>query len=66
MKIIIFTTWSLLDPPSPAIEMRSKQDDIERVAGELEVKERELMSLQAKLQEAEKILVNSSHFSTLD
>ncbi|XP_064393776.1 mediator of RNA polymerase II transcription subunit 4-like isoform X1 [Halichondria panicea] len=39
-----------------AIEMRSKQDDIDRVAGELEVKERELMSLQAKLQEAEKIL----------
>ncbi len=49
---------------SPAIEMRSKQDDIDRVAVELEVKERELMSLQAKLQEAEKILV--SHFSPLN
>ncbi len=40
-----------------AIEMRSRQEEIDRLTSEIDIKGKELANLQTKLQEAERILV---------
>ena len=43
----------------PAVEMRSRQEEIDHVTQEAERRDKELMELQTKLQETEKILVHT-------
>lgn len=48
-----------LPPPVPlALEMRSCQKELERVEAQLEKRGQEMSELQARLQDAEKILVS--------
>lgn len=42
----------------PAVEMRSMQEEIDHVTQEIERRDKELMELQTKLQDTEKILVH--------